>query len=172
MSKKVYEIAKGLEMDSKELLEKINAMGIEAKTHNSVLSDIDATSVENMIHHNRKKAAETKIVMAAPSVAGKTHVEDTEVRIAVKQATMPSFKPKEKVEQKPRTEQPKPERLATPPVGKPLPKSTMAQPPVGTPMLKSASQQPVHENKDAAEAVATAQPVEQNTIVQTPIVQS
>lgn len=29
--KKVYEIARELEMDSKELLEKINAMGIEAK---------------------------------------------------------------------------------------------------------------------------------------------
>jgi translation initiation factor IF-2 len=42
MSKKVYEIAKELEMESKELLEKINGMGIEAKSHNSVLSEIDA----------------------------------------------------------------------------------------------------------------------------------
>jgi len=157
MSKKVYEIAQGLGMDSKELLEKINAMGIEAKTPNSVLSDIDATSVENMIHHNRKKTAETKIVKAAPSASDKKGKEENEVRIAVKQATVAAVRPKEKAEVKPRVEPQRQERMATPPVGRPLPKSNIAappagvplpksstvQPPIGTPLPKSASQQPV-----------------------------
>ena len=32
MSKRVYELAKMLDMESKQLLEKLNAMGIEAKS--------------------------------------------------------------------------------------------------------------------------------------------
>ena len=162
MSKKVYEIAKELEMESKELLEKINIMGIEAKTHNSMLSDIDATSVENMILHNRKKAAETKIVMAAPNSTGKQSSQDNEVKIDVKHATVATMKTKEKVVSHNAPEQERPTRLATPPVGKPLPKATIAQPPagiplprassvqplVGTPLPRSASVQPVHEKKE------------------------
>ena len=30
-------------------------MGIEAKSHNSVISDIDAKAIENMILHSRRK---------------------------------------------------------------------------------------------------------------------
>ena len=160
MSKKVYEIAKELDMDNKDLLEKIHGMGIEAKSHNSVLSDIDAKSVENWILHSRK-SAETKIVMAAPSSASSQNSQENEVRIAVKPAAVAQMRPKEKVEPKTRPEPPKPTRLATPPVGKPLPKATIAppagvplpraasaQPPIGTPLPKSASLQPSHEKKE------------------------
>ncbi|NLT47548.1 MAG: hypothetical protein GXX92_03970, partial [Clostridiales bacterium] len=66
MSKKVYEIAKELEMESKELLEKINGMGIVAKSHNSVISEIDAKAIMNMVLHSRTKTTETKIVKAPP----------------------------------------------------------------------------------------------------------
>ncbi|MGI6727870.1 MAG: translation initiation factor IF-2 [Anaerovoracaceae bacterium] len=150
MSKKVYEIAKELEMESKELLEKLNAMGVEAKSHNSTISDIDAKAVENMILHNRKKAAETKIVKATPSkTRKKTEKEkEKEIKISVKPAAIVSAIIKEKVETKVKTDtkikaETKPSaKPVTPLQGVPLPKSATKQPPQGIPMPKSASMQP------------------------------
>ncbi|MBQ9972583.1 MAG: translation initiation factor IF-2 N-terminal domain-containing protein, partial [Firmicutes bacterium] len=45
MAVKVHELAKELNMGSKELLERINGMGIEASSHMSALSDMDAVAV-------------------------------------------------------------------------------------------------------------------------------
>lgn len=151
MSKKVYEVAKELEMESKELLEKLHSMGIEAKSHSSSISDIDAKAVENMVVHSRRKAAETKIVKAAPHKPDEKKPQ-AEVRIAVKQADLSTLKPKERVEIRTRTEAkpaaPRPvvpQRTSTaiPPQGTPLPRSVSVQPPIGIPLSKSASQQPV-----------------------------
>jgi translation initiation factor IF-2 len=63
---KVHELAKKLEMTSKELLEKATSMGIEVTSANSAFSDIDAKTVENTIIANRNKETETKIVRVAP----------------------------------------------------------------------------------------------------------
>lgn len=153
MSRKVYEIAKELEMESKELLEKLHAMGVEAKSHSSTVSDIDAKAVENMILHSRRKAAETKIVQAAPKKAEPRRAQPGEPRIEVKAAPVATQKPKERVEIRtrvegkpaaPRPEAAQPQRTGTmaPPTGTPLPRSASAQPPVGTPLPKSASLQP------------------------------
>ena len=95
MSKRVYELAKELEMESKELVEKIKAMGIEAKSHSSVVSDIDAQAITNMIIHSRGKAAETKIVKAPPKST--SVAKEKEVKIAVKAAPIPAKPSKGKV---------------------------------------------------------------------------
>lgn len=153
MPKKVYEIAKELEMESKELLEKINSMGIEAKSHNSTISDIDAKVIENMILRSRNKVTETKIVKAAPSKNTNKNVQE-EVKISVKPASVINMKPKERTEVKPRPEQrPVQTRQATPPKGVPQPKSASVQPantiakpaakpPQGVPLPKSAGARP------------------------------
>lgn len=157
MSKKVYELAKELEMESKELLEKVNSMGIEAKSHNSVLTDIDAKSITNMILHSRTKTTETKIVKAPPKGRASTEKDD-DVKISVKAATIATKMAREKPDTKE-----KPTAKATqsrsmdsgkdiasaktssgatqPPTGVPLPKSASVQPPTGIPLPKSASQQ-------------------------------
>ena len=46
---KVHELAKELNMTSKDMLDKINSMGIDAKSHMSVLSDIDVISIRNTV---------------------------------------------------------------------------------------------------------------------------
>ncbi|WP_027398311.1 translation initiation factor IF-2 [Anaerovorax odorimutans] len=61
---KVHELAKELNISSKELIQKINNMGIVVKSHMSVLSDIDATAVRNTITRG-KSSSETKIVKVA-----------------------------------------------------------------------------------------------------------
>lgn len=157
--KKVYEIAKELEMESKELLEKINGMGIEAKSHNSVISDIDVKAITNMILHSRTKTTETKIVKAPPKRQSGTN--EQEVKIAVKAAPAASKTPREKAEPKTRATSKAPEKRSygsdvekeyiqvkapvgpvQPPIGTPLPKSASTQPPTGIPLPKSASKQP------------------------------
>src|SRR5659263_228806 len=62
---KLHELAKELNLNSKELVEKIHNMGIEAESHMSVLSDIEATAVKKTVLRS-KGATETKIVKVAP----------------------------------------------------------------------------------------------------------
>ncbi|WP_324824173.1 translation initiation factor IF-2 [Sinanaerobacter sp. ZZT-01] len=54
MSKRVYELAKELNLANKEMLEKIKSMGIKVKTHMSVIEDEDATAIKNTIAHGKK----------------------------------------------------------------------------------------------------------------------
>ena len=62
---KIHELAKELDMDAKEVLEKAQSMGIEVKDKDSTLKDIDAKAVKNTVLRGRS-GAETKIVKAAP----------------------------------------------------------------------------------------------------------
>ncbi|NLY71517.1 MAG: translation initiation factor IF-2 [Clostridiales bacterium] len=151
MSIRVYELAKILDMESKQLLEKLNAMGIEAKSHNSVLSDIDAKAIRNMILHSRRKSAETKIVKVATKKPEKA--EQEEVKISVKPAAVATKKAavakeqKAKAEQKPAKEKPtktsqKPKASSAVPSGQ-----KTSQPPIGVPLPKSASLQPVRDKE-------------------------
>ncbi len=169
MSKKVYEIAKELEMESKELLEKINGMGIVAKSHNSVISEIDAKAITNMVLHSRTKTTETKIVKAPPK--SKSGDKDKDVKVAVKPATvatrMTREKPATKTKAEPRSStrraaDPAKETVQTktpmstiqPPAGVPLPKSASVQPPAGIPMPKAASLQDMKEKDEIEEAAS------------------
>ncbi len=66
MATKVYELAKELNIPSKELVAKIQGMGIEVKSHMSVLSDKDVEIIRN----GGEKAAPAK-AEAKPQPAGK-----------------------------------------------------------------------------------------------------
>ncbi|QOX65821.1 translation initiation factor IF-2 [Anoxybacterium hadale] len=95
---KIHELAKELNMSSKDMLDKINTMGIDAKSHMSVLSDMDVIAIKNTVLRG-KSGSETKIVKAAPK---KTEVQDKEeVKVVVKAAAHPSASPESKAAQKP-----------------------------------------------------------------------
>ena len=92
-SMKIHELAKELNMSSKDMLDKINSMGIEAKSHMSVLSDMDVIAIRNTVLRG-KSGAETKIVKVAPK---KTESQDKEeVKVVVKAAAHPSASPEAK----------------------------------------------------------------------------
>ncbi len=82
MTIKIHELAKELNMNSKDLVEKVQTMGIEAKSHMSVLSEIEATAVKNTVLRN-KAAAETKIVKVAPKKVEKRPDEEEPKIISV-----------------------------------------------------------------------------------------
>ena len=44
---KIYELAKELSIESKEIIRRLNKMGIEVKTHMSSISEKDANAVRN-----------------------------------------------------------------------------------------------------------------------------
>ena len=136
MTKKVHELAKELNISSKELQEKAAQLGISVTSHMSVLSDADVDKIKGT-----KK--ETKIVKAEPKKKGTTVQE--EPRVTVKATVRPGFsnRPKPPVG-KPVVDT---EYLASknkPPVGKPvvnkaeLENRSRQKPPVGTPLPREA----------------------------------
>ncbi|MBN7772142.1 translation initiation factor IF-2 [Clostridium aminobutyricum] len=137
MTLKIHELAKELNMNSKELLEKINNMGIEAKSHMSVLSDIDAISVRNNI--NRSNASkETKIVKAAHKKVEKEEQQE-EPRVVVKAAAKLTVSPETKPAKAHTQKNTEKQMTQKPPVGKPVvPKdmdASRSKPPVGKPVI-------------------------------------
>ncbi|GHU49254.1 translation initiation factor IF-2 [Clostridia bacterium] len=95
MSIKIHELAKELDISSKELLGRAVAMGIDAKSHMSTIDDIEALTVKNAIIHENK-AVETKIVKVAPKTEKKKHDPVEEPRVVVKAVAKanPGVKPK------------------------------------------------------------------------------
>ena len=151
MTVKINELAKELNMDSKELLDRINTMGIAAESETSEIADIDATAAKNTILRSRS-ASETKIVKATPKKA--TKKETSEPRVVVKAATT-----KPPVQKAARPEAAKSVQDKTPvqkpPIGKPvIPKDleTRRRPPIGTPVVSKALEE--RERARAAEAEA------------------
>ena len=61
MTVKVNELAKELNMEATELLDRIRGMGIAAESETSEIGDIDAVAAKNTILRSRS-ASETKIV--------------------------------------------------------------------------------------------------------------
>ncbi len=91
---KIHELAKELNMTSKDMLDKINSMGIDAKSHMSVLSDMDVIAVRNTVLRG-KSGSETKIVKVAPKKT-ETIRDKEEVKVVVKAAVHPSVSPEAK----------------------------------------------------------------------------
>jgi len=102
---KVFELAKELNMSSKDMLDKINSMGIEAKSHMSTLSDMDVVAVRNTVLRG-KSGAETKIVKVAPKKVEQSSVQN-EVKVVVKAAPHPSMSPEARTA-KPQSQQQRP----------------------------------------------------------------
>ncbi len=131
---KVHELAKKLEMTSKEILEKATAMGIEVSSANSAFSEIDAKTLENSIIAKRTKETETKIVRVAPM---KANSEEEEPVVTVKAAhlkTGAGMTQKTKVQ----TKAEEPVITRRPPIGMPVvPKEVERRAkPVGQPVPK------------------------------------
>ena len=103
---KVHELAKELNMTSKDMLDKINSMGIDAKSHMSVLSDMDVIAIRNTVLRG-KSGSETKIVKVAPKKTETNQVKE-EVKVVVKAAAHPSMSPEAKPAVKPQTQQQRP----------------------------------------------------------------
>jgi len=139
MTIKIHELAKELNLNSKELVEKIHNMGIEAKSHMSVLSDIEATAVKNTVLRS-KGATETKIVKVAPKKV-ESGQDFEEPRVVVKASVVPQQSPQQKTA--------KPQHGAgedrahshKPPMGKPVISRELDQrsqkPPMGRPVVPS-----------------------------------
>jgi translation initiation factor IF-2 len=90
-SLKVHELAKELNMTSKDMLDKINSMGINASSHMSVLTDMDVIAIRNTVLRG-KSGAETKIVKVAPKKT-ESNQDKEEVKVVVKAAVHPSVSP-------------------------------------------------------------------------------
>lgn len=104
-SMKVHELAKELNMTSKDMLDKINSMGIDAKSHMSVLTDMDVIAVKNTVLRG-KSGSETKIVKVAPKKT-ELNQDKEEIKVVVKAAAHPSASPETK-NVKPQVQQQKP----------------------------------------------------------------
>jgi len=158
MTMKVKELAEELGMTSKELIEKADSMGIEAKAANSNLEEIDVKSIKNSVKAKKKKGAETKIVR----VRSKKSEEDTaEPKVKVKAAKVKTAKTKIAENMKKvahasaetrAAEAKTAEKTATrkPPIGRPVPKSeagTRAKPPIGKPVPKAVVKKAEEEQK-------------------------
>ena len=55
---KMYELAKELNLTSKEILEKANELGIEVKSHMSAIDDSDADKIRKKTRKKYKKRRE------------------------------------------------------------------------------------------------------------------
>ncbi len=133
MTKKVHELAKEMNLTSKELLEKAHQLGIEVKSHMSVLSDTDIDKIKG-------NKAETKIVKAEPKKKETVHDEP---HVTVKAAVRPQMPPRRKPPVgKPIVDTAYLESKHKPPVGKPvvnkeeLDHRSAKKPPVGVPLPK------------------------------------
>ena len=102
-STKIFELAKELNMTSKDMLDKINSMGISATSHMSVLSEIDVIAIRNTVLRG-KSGSETKIVKVAPKKT-ESNQDKEEVKVVVKAAIHPSASPEAKPVVKPQQHQ-------------------------------------------------------------------
>jgi len=133
MTRRVHELAKELGLTSKEVLEKLSSMGIEAKGHTSVISDIDAIAVKNIMMRG-KAGTETKIVKVSPK---KSELVE-EPKVVVKAAVIKQNVPQEKVQKKQEKVLQEGTPITKPPVGKPVVSKELdnrPKPPIGKPVV-------------------------------------
>ena len=171
---KVSELAKELGMTSKSLVEKANSMNIDVKAANSNLTDIDATTLRNIINAKKNKDSETKIVRVASKKSDQDQNAEPKVKLKASKMASTAQTPRKKAAPKPQAAEPvkeEPAVIKKPPIGKPVPKSGM-KPPVGKPVPKKAAvakraeeevkaevkKAPAAEKQEAAKA---AKPVEE-----------
>ncbi|MBR5315903.1 MAG: translation initiation factor IF-2 N-terminal domain-containing protein, partial [Firmicutes bacterium] len=134
MAKKVHELAKEMNLTSKEVLAKAHDLGITVKSHMSVLSDTDIDKIKG----DHKDTKETKIVKAEPKKKETAHEEP---RVTVKAATRPQSPSRKPPIGKPVVDNAYLENKHKPPMGKPVVNTAeldkRQKPPVGTPLPKA-----------------------------------
>ena len=162
MTVKVNELAKELNMESSELLERIKGMGIAAESETSEIGDMDAVAAKNTILRSRT-SSETKIVKAAPKKNVKEESEEPKVVVKAAQIKPPVKKPAAAA----KTETARPaasdaagaERTAAqrPPIGKPVVSKDLEnrrKPPLGKPVVSKELEEREKARAAAAEAEA------------------
>ncbi len=65
---KVHELAKKLGLNSKEILEKAEELGIDAKTHMSSIDEEDAKKIESKLKGSKKEAQENQKIQSGPVI--------------------------------------------------------------------------------------------------------
>ena len=162
MTMKVSDLAKELEMPSKELVERATAMGIQVKGAGSSLSDIDEKTLRNIILAKRKKEAETRIVRVASHKNEVDHEQESKVKVKVaKVKAQPVAPAKAKMT---RTVKAAPGSRATgtpvravrTPAARPASRSAGPKPTIGKPMPKRVPKEELVKEK-AAEVKETLQ---------------
>lgn len=100
---RIYELAKMLKIENKELIEKLKELGIEAKSHMSVLTEEDADVVMEMFGSNQIQTAEKKQTTAqtAPQQPQEQPVEKQPKQNMKKQENQNDKKGKHKKEKQP-----------------------------------------------------------------------
>ncbi len=129
---KIHELAKELNMDTKIVLEKAQSMGIDVHDKDSILKDMDAKAVKNIILIGHK-GGDTKIVKATPK---KADAKTEEPKVTVKAANIPM--PQQKTKKAAPAKQQEKHPTQKPPVGKPVVNKDLEnrqKPPVGKPVV-------------------------------------
>ncbi|MBC6680465.1 translation initiation factor IF-2 [Zhenpiania hominis] len=153
---KIHELAKELDMDAKEVLEKAQSMGIEVKDKDSTLKDIDAKAVKNTVLRGRS-GAETKIVKAAPKKKEQTaqkKAKQEEPKVTVKAAKV-AIPMQHKAAKSHTAKQQEKTSTQKPPAGKPvIPKEleNRPKPPVGKPVVSKELEERSKKTGTAADA--------------------
>ena len=145
---KIHELAKELNMDAKIVLEKAQSMGIDVHDKDSILKDMDAKAVKNIIQIGHK-GGDTKIVKATPK---KTEKKDEEPKVTVKAANIPM--PQQKTKKAAPAKQQEKHPTQKPPVGKPVVNKDLEnrqKPPVGKPVVSKELEERTKAAEKAAE---------------------
>lgn len=163
---KVSELAAELKMSSKEIIEKAESMGIEAKIATSNLSEMDATAIKNAILAKRKKDSETKIVKVSSK---KSEDDDNGLpKTELKTAKVSSQIPKKADLKKPSSAKNEGDKAYTkkPPVGKPVPKASSGKVPAGKPVPKKSAvaKKAEEELKAAGKTVVKKENIEKDSV--------
>ena len=144
---KIHELATELNMDVNIVLEKAQSMGIDVHNKDSILKDMDAKAVKNIIQIGHK-GGDTKIVKATPK---KTEKKEEEPKVTVKAANIPM--PQQKAKKAAPAKQQEKHPTQKPPVGKPVVNKDLEnrqKPPVGKPVVSK----DLEERAKAAEKAA------------------
>ncbi|MGI6257590.1 MAG: translation initiation factor IF-2 [Anaerovoracaceae bacterium] len=166
MTMKVSDLAKELEMPSKELVERATAMGIQVKGAGSPLSDIDEKTLRNIILAKRKKEAETRIVRVASHKNEVDHEQESKVKVKVaKVKAQPAEPAKAKATRTVKAATGSkatgtPVRAARTPTARPAAKPAGPKPTIGKPMPKRVPKEELVKEKEAEvkETLQVAEP--------------
>ena len=74
---RVYQLAKELQIENKDLLKAIKKLGLDVKSHMSVLDDESAKSITAAVKSPAPKAAKAKKKAAAPAKKKPTAAKET-----------------------------------------------------------------------------------------------
>ncbi|MBR5741176.1 MAG: hypothetical protein IKX91_01350, partial [Firmicutes bacterium] len=170
MPKKVQDLAKQLGIPSEELLAKAKDLKIGAESVTSVLSDMDAKVIENMVLRSRKGSSSTVVKSTGTSAGEKRPAERPATKTEVKMAAVVQKRQQEEREKaQAAAARMARERRMNAPIGTPLPKSASKQTPNGTAPARTSAVPPVGipQRKGTFASAPVGKPLPKSESVQT-----